>query len=238
MDEQKLLQYLADHPDFLTRHHAFLRANHIGLPQEEAPDTNSRANVIDVTSQIANKARLEARRAAQTNQSLLDVATENMLYWQELHLATLGFLACNDLSGFAQMVHEELPLIFGLSCSHLILPSKSAMPQAEALGFITLSSAKINKLIGEDVIKMGKPVKEVTAILSQQAPSVAIMRLPDQLPEPVAGSLLLLGGKEATSFVRGKGRALLLHLSEMVGVCLLSLLEAPHHQNGAKKADL
>ena len=85
---------------------------------------------------------------------------------------------------------------------------------------------------------MGKPVKEVTAILSQQAASVAIMRLPDQLPEPVAGSLLLLGGKEATSFVRGKGRALLLHLSEMVGVCLLSLLEAPHHQNEAKKAGL
>ena len=233
MDEQKLLQYLAEHPDFLTRHHAFLRANNISLP-----DHNSAGNVIDVTSQIANKARLEARRANQTNQSLLNVAAENMLYWQELHLATLGFLACNELVGFAQMVHEELPLIFGLSCSHLILPSESAMGQAEALGFITLPSAKIHKLIGDDVIKMGKPVKEVSQILSEKALSVAIMRLPDQLPPPVAGSLLLLGGKEADSFVRGKGRALLLHLSEMVGVCLLSLLEAPHHQDETSRHGL
>ena len=205
MDERILLQYLSDHPDFLVRHQDSLRAKGITIP-----DVTSPPNVIDVTSKIADKARQEARKAAKTNHKLLTVAAENMLHWQELHLATLGFLACNELTGFAQMVHEELPLIFGLESAHLIMPSQDALPEAESLGFLTLSETDIAALIDTDVISM---------------------RLPDQLPAPVAGSLLMLGGRNEDSFTQQKGRALLLHLSEMVGVCLLSLIQAPHHHD-------
>lgn len=242
MDDKKILAYLADHPDFLVTHQAALRAS--GL---QFPDVTSRPNVIDVTSKIASKARQEARRATKTNQTLLTVAAENMLHWQELHLATLGFLACNELTGFAQMVQEELPLIFGLASAHLIMARRDAIPDAESLGFLTLDKAVIDTLMGDEVIKMGPPEKTLLSLMNgpndmapeseaetqaesnaeSNAESVAMMRLPDQLPAPIAGSLLVLGGRDGDSFVQGKGRALLLHLSEMVGVCLLSLIEAP-----------
>lgn len=230
MDDKKILAYLADHPDFLVTHQAALRAS--GL---QFPDVTSRPNVIDVTSKIASKARQEARRATKTNQTLLTVAAENMLHWQELHLATLGFLACNELTGFAQMVQEELPLIFGLASAHLIMARRDAIPDAESLGFLTLDKAVIDTLMGDEVIKMGPPEKTLLSLMNgpndmapeSEAESVAMMRLPDQLPAPIAGSLLVLGGRDGDSFVQGKGRALLLHLSEMVGVCLLSLIEAP-----------
>lgn len=238
MDDKKILAYLADHPDFLVTHQAALRAS--GL---QFPDVTSRPNVIDVTSKIASKARQEARRATKTNQTLLTVAAENMLHWQELHLATLGFLACNELKGFAQMVQEELPLIFGLASAHLIMARRDAIPDAESLGFLTLDKAVIDTLMGDEVIKMGPPEKTLLSLMNgpndmapeseaesqaeSNAESVAMMRLPDQLPAPIAGSLLVLGGRDGDSFVQGKGRALLLHLSEMVGVCLLSLIEAP-----------
>ena len=242
MDDKKILAYLADHPDFLVTHQAALRAS--GL---QFPDVTSRPNVIDVTSKIASKARQEARCATKTNQTLLTVAAENMLHWQELHLATLGFLACNELTGFAQMVQEELPLIFGLASAHLIMARRDAIPDAESLGFLTLDKAVIDTLMGDEVIKMGPPEKTLLSLMNgpndmapeseadsqadsqaeSNAESVAMMRLPDQLPAPIAGSLLVLGGRDGDSFVQGKGRALLLHLSEMVGVCLLSLIEAP-----------
>ena len=90
MDDDTWLAYLIEHPDLLQRHQQVLRDHHIALP------TARDAKVVDVTAKIATKARIEARRASDANQSLLNVAAENMLHWQELHLATLGFLACNN----------------------------------------------------------------------------------------------------------------------------------------------
>lgn len=236
MDDKTWLAYLLAHPSLLLRHQQVLRDHHIALPQATG------GNVVDVTAKIATKARIEARRASTANQSLLNVAAENMLHWQELHLATLGFLACNELSGFSQMVHEELPLIFGLASAHLIMPSQcdlGGIVTAESLGIIRLPQDEIHTLIGDDVIMMGTPSElllKVISVAPEDTPqSVAIMRLPDQLPEPVAGSVLILGGKDADSFTDGKGRTLLLHLAEMVGVCLLSLIEAPQHNEPASR---
>ena len=235
MDDDKLIEYLATHPDVLIRHQAALQEagvifpNSLPAKNQDTPHGDKRSdgkNVIDVTSKIASKARLEARHATMANQNLLNVAAQNMLHWQELHLATLGFLACNDLSGFAQMVHEELPLIFGLASSHLVMPNQTAIPRAESLGFLTLPEDEIAALIGTEVIMMGAPAAELLALIPDRPASMAVMRLPDQLPEPVASTLLVLGGRDPDSFSQDKGRALLLYLSEMVGVCLLSLIEA------------
>ncbi|MGC6516877.1 MAG: DUF484 family protein [Candidatus Puniceispirillaceae bacterium] len=229
MDEDTFLQYLADHPDSLLRHHDALLAAGVRFPAPGQQDENNphNANIIDVTGKIANKARLEARKATETNQSLLNVAAENMLHWRDLHHATLGFLACQELAGFAQMVHEELPLIFGLASSNLVMPRESAISNAEALGFITLPQSDINAMIAEDLIYMGAVKQACLSVISAPSESLAIMRLPDQLPLPIAGSVLILGGRQKDSFTQGKGRSLLLHLSEMVGVCLLRLIESP-----------
>ena len=116
LNDEAVLGYLLRHPDFLTKHKDKL-ADHINA----LPAVNASNNVIDVTDKIASRAREEARKAKAENQSLITVAAENMLHWQEMHLATLGFLACNNLHSFAQMVDEELPLIFGLAGSRLIM---------------------------------------------------------------------------------------------------------------------
>ena len=226
-DDKAILSYLKNQPDFLMRYADQLRQSGIALPSSHD------ANVIDVTSRIAEKARQEARQAAQTNQSLLNVAAENMLHWQELHLATLGFLACNELRGFAQMVDEELPLIFGLAGSRLIMPKETAIQQAEELGFLVLPQSEIDALSQSETIYLGPPPEQGQGLFSYPNSSMAIMRLPDQLSPPVAGSALVLAGRTEDSFAQGKGRTLLLHLAEMVGVCLLALIEAPYHHDGA-----
>lgn len=223
MNDENILQHLQENPEFLTRHYQTLMAAGVVFPPGQAAgDTN----VIDVTSTIANKARIEARHAHQANQSLLTVAAENMLHWQELHLATLGLLACHDYAGFSQMIHEELPLIFGLTGTRLIMPAESAIAQAEALGFSVRPQKDIKDILQDDVIYMGTMLASCQSELAEESASIAVIRLPDQLPLPVAGSLLLLGGRKPDSFTKGKGQTLLLHLAEMVGVCLLCLIEA------------
>ena len=221
LSDEAVLDYLQEHPDFLTRYKDQL-ADHI----HNLPAFNQSNNVIDVTDKIASKAREEARKAKQENQSLITVAAENMLHWQEMHLATLGFLACNNLQGFAQMVDEELPLIFGLAGSRLIMAKEQAIPDAEELGFLVLPADEIETLCQSEIIFMGPPPKSALALFSTPCASMAIMRLPDQLGSPVDGCALILQGRTQDSFSDGKGQTLLLHLAEIVGVSLLSLIEA------------
>ena len=221
LSDEAVLGYLADHPDFLERYKDKLAEHNIALP---APALAN--NVINVTDKIATRAREEARKAKAANQSLITVAAENMLHWQEMHLATLGFLACNNLQSFAQMVDEELPLIFGLAGSRLIMAREEAIPDAEALGFLVLPSDEIDDLCQSDIIYMGPPPEAGLSLFSSPCSSMAIMRLPDQLGSPVDGCALILQGRKADSFSDGKGKTLLLHLAEIVGVCLLSLIEA------------
>lgn len=216
-----VLSFLAAHPNFLSENQGFLREHQISLGVPSSTD-----NVINVTDRIAQRARDDARKAEAETHSLLSVAAENMLHWQELHLATLGFLACNNLQGFAQMVDEELPLIFGLAGSRLIMPAETALAEAEQLGFLVLPEDEITTLCHADTIYMGPPPDKGSGLFSCPTASMAIMKLPDQLEPPIRGSALVLAGRRPDSFEADKGRTLLIHLAEMVGVCLLSLIEA------------
>ena len=211
LDEKDVLSFIESRPDFLDTHFGEGRKG-------------SSPNLIDVTGKIAANAREDARRLSRANQSLLDAAATNMLHWQALHHATLGFLACNDLISFAQMLDEELPVIFGLAGARLLMPAEVAIAQAEELGFLVLPGAQISELLAAGSIYLG-PVKG-SALFSTPVASMAAIALPDQLPPPIAGSALVLAGRDETSFTPEQGQTLLTNLAEITGVCLLARLEA------------
>jgi len=211
LDEKDVLSFIESRPDFLDTHFGEGRKG-------------SSPNLIDVTGKIAANAREDARRLSRANQSLLDAAATNMLHWQALHHATLGFLACNDLTSFAQMLDEELPVIFGLAGARLLMPAEVAIAQAEELGFLVLPGAQISELLAAGSIYLG-PAKG-SALFSTPVASMAAIALPDQLPPPIAGSALVLAGRDETSFTPEQGQTLLTNLAEITGVCLLARLEA------------
>lgn len=188
--------------------------------------------IIDVTGKLAENARAEARNLRKAHRQLLDLAAENMLHWQQLHHATLGFLACTSLASFAQMLDEELPLIFGLSGARLIMPEKTALAEADQLGFLVLPAAEIKALYparayshSSPSMYLGPATPPVSEMFSAPSTSMALIPLPDQLPVPVAGSVLVLGGYDLDSFTPDMGQTLLTHLAEIVGVALLAHLE-------------
>ncbi len=210
LDEKDVLSFIESRPDFLETHFG-------------QGGSASNPNLIDATGKIAANAREEARRLSQANQSLLDAAATNILHWQALHHATLGFLACNDLTSFAQMLDEELPIIFGLAGARLLMPEQSAIPQAEELGFLVLPASEIGQLLAAGSIYLG-PAKG-SGLFSTPVASMAAIALPDQLPPPIAGSALVLAGRDKASFTPEQGQTLLTNLAEIAGVCLLARLE-------------
>ena len=83
LSDEQILAYLDERPDLIARY--------LETTADDRPSSDVRP--FDATGKIAANARAEARRLSKANQSLLDAAATNMLHWQALHHATLGFLA-------------------------------------------------------------------------------------------------------------------------------------------------
>jgi uncharacterized protein YigA (DUF484 family) len=115
-------------------------------------------------------------------------------------------------------------VIFGLAGARLLMPAEVAIPQAEELGFLVLPRVQILELLAAGSIYLG-PAKG-SALFSTPVASMAAIALPDQLPPPIAGSALVLAGRDEASFTPEQGQTLLTNLAEITGVCLLARLEA------------
>lgn len=189
------------------------------------PDAKIDDKVVNLIPALAAKARQDARKMNQTHQSLLHVAAENMLSWTRLHHATLGLLASTDLAGMCQVIATEFPVIFDLNQCQLIIEAEAAFSNALDMGLTVHPADQIDNATKGRGLFLGLPNEAAQNLLIKPAQSVAIIRLPDRLPDPVSQCLLLLGGKTANSFHPDLGSDLLVLLAEMVGVTLAARLE-------------
>ena len=219
---QQLADLLAADPAFLE---TCLLAAGKTAADSSAPNHEKLGKVVDLTPALAAKARQEARRLTQTNQSLLHVAAENMLSWTRLHHATLGLLASPDLDGLVQVITTEFPIIFDLTECQLIIESESYFDGAATAGLVIHATDSITKVISHRGLYLGAPSKAAHDLLIKPAKSLAMIRLPDRLPSPVSSCVLLLGGKTSTSFQPDLGSDLLILLAELVGVALAAQLD-------------
>ena len=221
-----VVAYITAHPDCLA-HHPDLIAQCLDAAKSvtgsQAPD---QANIVDLNPALAARARDEARRAGLAHKSLLHVAAENMVSWRRLHHATLGLLASTDLAGLCHVISAEFPIIFDVKASALIIESETSLSGMVAAGLDVQPAAQIAAALHDRTLYLGTPSEAGTAIIGQAAPSMALIRLPDRLPDPVSNCVLLLAGKHATSFQPELGSDLLVLLAEMVGVTLAARLEA------------
>ena len=181
--------------------------------------------VFDLTPALAAKARQDARNISQTHRSLLNVAADNMLNWTRLHHAALGLLASIDLTGICQVIENEFPVIFDLNQCQLVIEEEMAIPNVTNSGLSLHPAAKIDAAINSCSLYLGLPNDDAQTLLVKPAQSLAIIRLPDRLPDPVSQAVLILGGKTVNSFHPDLGSDLLVLLAEMVGVALAARLE-------------
>ncbi|MBT6122433.1 MAG: DUF484 family protein [Candidatus Puniceispirillum sp.] len=213
---EDVLRYLSENPDFLDKHMRDLKSD------ADAPD---RVNIVDLTPAIAARARKEAQRLSKANESLIHLASENMVNWQRLHHATLALLASTDIAGMCEAITQEFPTIFDLRFCRLFIERESVLQFARQSDIIVVPAAKIDDAIEGQTLFLGPPGDVAKSSLKLSAPSVAIIRLPDQLAEPMSRCVLALGGKTETSFQPNLGTDLLILLAEMLAVTMAARLE-------------
>ena len=223
---EDVVAYITAHPDCLA-HHPDLLARCLDATKSVSGDkTRDHTNIVDLSPALAVRARDEARRVGLAHKSLLHVAAENMISWRRLHHATLGLLASSDLAGLCHVISSEFPIIFDVEKSALIIAAETSLSGMVAAGLDVRPAAQIAAALHDRTLYLGKPNEAGTAIMGQATPSIALIRLPDRLPPPVSDCVLLLAGKQATSFQPELGSDLLILLAEMVGVTLAARLES------------
>ena len=148
-----------------------------------------------------------------------------MLSWNRVHHATLGLLASTDLPGMCQVITNEFPVIFDLNQCHLIVEKEVAMQNITETGLGLHPPAQVAAATNSRSLYLGLPNDAAQKLLERPAQSLAIIRLPDQLPDPVSRAVLLLGGKTVNSFHPNLGSDLLVLLAEIVGVTFAARLE-------------
>lgn len=209
-----VLAFLRTHPEFL-KTHGFVPAFVAGSETD---------NIVDLTPAIARRARKEAQTMNEANRSILHLAAENVVSWQRLHHATLALLAGADISSLCEVVEQDFPEIFDASECHLI--SDKADGIAVETGLTLASADEIAAILNEKSMILGAPNDAITGLLGKPIPSIALIRLPDRLLPPISNCLLVLVGKDETSFTPDLAVDLLILLAEMVGVALAARIEA------------
>ena len=221
--------FLTENPDAITdmlATHPNLLALCLAATGDQAQDNKQiDPKVVNLSPALAFKARQDARKIKQTHESLLHIAADNILSWTRVHHATLGLLASTDLPGMCQVITNEFPVIFDLNQCQLIIEEEVAMEHAVNTGLRLHPATQIDAATNSQSLYLGLPNDAAQKLLVRPTQSLAIIRLPDRLPDPVSQAVLLLGGKTTNSFHPDLGSDLLVLLAEIVGVTLAARLE-------------
>jgi uncharacterized protein YigA (DUF484 family) len=220
----KLATLLAAHPEFVALCLAAAGTAKTGQDKNASDTTKAGDNILNLNPALAARARAEARKISDRHQSMIHLAAENMRGWTRLHHATLALLAETDLAGLKQAITDEFPRIFDLDSAALIMTDDGQ--QADVARYFTRrQAADIATALDDANLYLGPPNDAANRLLVRPADSIAAIRLPDRLPGPVSGYVLILGGKTADSFGPDLGSDLLVLLAEMVGVALAARLD-------------
>ena len=227
IDEKLVSVFLDNNPDYLK---IYLNSQVKILSNEKSNKTakiNNQeidSNIIDVTGEIAKRAREEARILSEKNLLLIDVAENNTKKWQRLLKVAIAFIRIRNLKQFSDMVDEKLPLILELAGARLLMPKEFAIKDAEEYGFLVLPTKQIQKIKEAKSVYLGPPPELGLTLFSNPKASIAVISLPENLPAQISESVLLLAGREKNSFQPGDTDAIFSNLSNIIGTCLATIL--------------
>ena len=227
IDEKLVSVFLDNNPDYLK---TYLNAQVKTLSKEKSNktakfyDQKIDRNIIDVTGEIAKRAREEARILSEKNLALIDGVEDNTKKWQQLLNVAIAFIRIRNLKQFSDMVDEKLPLILELAGARLLMPKEFAIKDAEEYGFLVLPAEQIQKIKEAKSVYLGPPPELGLTLFSNPKASIAVISLPENLPAQISGSVLLLAGRDKNSFQLGNTDAIFSNLSNIIGTCLATIL--------------
>ena len=219
IDEKLVSVFLDNNPDYLKTYlNAQIKIRSKEKSNQTAKFNNQKidSNIIDVTGEIAKRAREEARILSEKNLSLIDDVKHNTKKWQRLLNVAIAFIRIRNLKQFSDIVDEKLPLILELAGARLLMPKEFAIKDAEEYGFLELPAKQIQKIKEASSVYLGPPPELGLTLFSNPKASIAVISLPENLPAQISGSVLLLAGRDKNSFQLGNTDEIFSNLSNII----------------------
>lgn len=111
-DEQAVLSFLSDNPDFLVRHRDLLA--HLATPARQLGD-----GVSDFQRFMVDRLKLQVQALRDSQQALLAAGRANDESLSRIHKTVLRLIEANTLAELGKIVSDELPALCGVDCAVL-----------------------------------------------------------------------------------------------------------------------
>ena len=213
VSKEDVLNFLADHPDFLFENgHA------------ERLFQNEDADVLNLGQVVTKRAQAALRRSALMRDVLTEITTANHETQQDIHHLALLIVAAQNSDEIITLIGEMMPNILDLNAATLVVADHHPLAQHDKV--ISMDKGYLPKLTDGREFALGKPTglkgEVFRNITTTQPPSVAFAFLPAILPEHDHDIVLAIAGRKHDSFTEGHGTDFLKFIAAMIAVALVA----------------
>ncbi len=217
MDEQAVVDYLLNHPDFFQHHLELLEKMHIPHPS---------GNAISLISKQLEVFRLKHKEQESQLAALIDIARDNDAAFNRMHELTLAMLEARDLEDVVANLAEVLKECF-LTDFVAIKIIKECPESPVSNLFVAAHDAGL-KYFADELIqnkpRCGRPsFPQACFLFGDAAPDVRSAAIIPMVFTEMEG-LLAIGSRDEGRFHYSMGSLFLTQMSEVVGTRLIALL--------------
>ena len=219
INENDIVQYLRDHPDFFDRHQDILLELKLSHPSGQA------VSLLERQMSVMRGRNVELRHRLS---NLLDNARDNDSIFEKTKRLTLALLDCNELGDLVDALYYSLDKEFGIPHSRLILFSENPLGSSAAK-VTPLERAKLG--LGQH-LQHARPVvgglaqQEIAFLFdhdAEQLGSAAIAILRTEQPFGV----LAIGNPDPERYRANMGTLFLSYIADVLNRLLPPHLKSP-----------
>lgn len=227
LSEARIVAYLRENPDFLTRHPELLSV--IESPQRAFAESDENGGeVVDLQHAMLAQMRRQLEERAGQCSELIDAGRSNLQSQSRIHTTVLALLGARSLEHFLEILTTDLTGLLDVDAAALCLETGTVAP-ATSHGIRILPEGTIAAIVeSERAVTLRENISGDRRLFGEASGLVrsdALLRLDVREGGPAA--LLALGSREVRRFHPGQGTELLGFLARIMSHCIRTWLDLP-----------
>lgn len=227
-DEQQVLAYLQDHPDFLLRHPQLVA--HLTPPPRwptAVEADGGSAQMVDFNVYMIERLRGDLDMVREAVDHLIGVSKDNLTTQIRTHQAILALLGAREIPDLLAVMARDLPLMLGVDCAVIAAePGSLPLDATDTAGLAHLEVGRSEALLEGApryrLLDVAPPYSDVFGPQAETLSSAAFIRL--KPGDGIPNGVLALGAQAAGTFHPSQGTELLTFLARIIELCLKRLM--------------
>ena len=224
IDDNDVMEWLKNHPDFLSRNPEALDL--LNPPKDQ---TQGR-KVADFQHYLVQKLRDDKASVLENTRELVEISRENMSNVSRIHDAALKVLEAHDFQEFVHIIVHDLSPILGTDMAILVVESSEHDATTLHTGGIrVVPQGTIDQWMGGQSARLHSNMQGNPDIYAGGATliqSEALLRVDISMKTPPA--ILAFGSRDPEFFRDGQGTEMVGYLARVVERCFRLWLDLPH----------